>query len=343
MPISWCISTTVKLADRLCETLWSWSANATVFPVPAPFGPVGEAYRTWRTSLWIWRPSTCQPPRWSIGPWAHGSNSSLKISTSGRFERMSWSICKVHRITAWRMTSWDLSVHRTGSAIKPPMAVTAVIWCVVAEDTTLIPREWLSGATANITGAATSRAKSASGLWRDTYANESACSHHRQPRQSTSPRAYYQPIRPGTLLVIPDHLTKLQNSQTTDNQSTMLPTRLTFVLCFSSLYTLKKKWFIFGFMNIYREAIIQKWNFSVHKSTWFCRKYPAVGHRPQENIVSVILIFLHRNICFFIWILQSLFLLHSTRVTFLQRKLIRKGFHIPSSKGFRPRYSAFTS
>lgn len=99
---------------RLCETLWSWSANATVFLDPAPFGPVGEAYRTWKTSQWIWRPSTCQPLRWSIGPWAHASNSSPKTSTSGQSERTSWFICRVHQTFAWGMTRWALLVLRTG-------------------------------------------------------------------------------------------------------------------------------------------------------------------------------------------------------------------------------------
>lgn len=85
---------------------------------------------------------------------------------------MSWCICRAHRITAWRTTRWALSGLRTGSAIRRPAAVTAVIWCAAAEATTLTQSEWWSDATANTTGAATSPARSAIRLWRNTSANE---------------------------------------------------------------------------------------------------------------------------------------------------------------------------
>lgn len=67
-----------------------------------------------------------------------------------------------------------LSLLISGSATKPRMEVTAATWCAAAAATTRTQRSWWSAATASTTGAATSPAKSVSGLWRDTYANESA-------------------------------------------------------------------------------------------------------------------------------------------------------------------------
>lgn len=184
------------------------------------------------------------------------------------------------------------SVSTTGSAIKPPTAVTAVIWCAVAEDTTLTPREWWNGATANIIGAATSRARSARGLWRDTYANELACSHHRQPRQS--PSHHLVPI------INQSNLNQTWNTagynwsfNKTAEFSDLHWPQITKALCyqqglhlcyaFPACILLRRN----DLFLVLWTFIEKQWNFSVHKSTWFGRKYPAVDHRPQENIVCL--------------------------------------------------------
>lgn len=61
-----------------------------------------------------------------------------------------------------------------GNAIKPRTAVTAVTSCAVAVATTPTWTKWSSVATASTTGAVTSPARNASGLSRDTCANEGA-------------------------------------------------------------------------------------------------------------------------------------------------------------------------
>ncbi len=142
----------------------------------------------------------------------------------------------------------------------------------------------------------------------------------------------------------------------TNNQS-MLPTRLSFVLRFSILYAFEKTWFIFGIMNFYKLRS-WTWLFLLQNWTWFLLKTPR---SPSSRGFFTPNLFKHKSICSFIQILKVYFLTQflSPFINFFKKGTFSlflalifsplsrpfgiawrsRGFHIPSSKGFRPQCS----
>lgn len=119
--------------------------------------------------------------------------------TQTRFKGLPWKVRMKNEavqpsspsrvVTPVKMSYVMFSLLISDSATRPPWAVTAVTWCAAAVATTHMPRSWWSAATASTTGAAMLLARSASGSWSDTSANESAlvCGHPRlQINQSTT-------------------------------------------------------------------------------------------------------------------------------------------------------------
>lgn len=151
-------------------------------------------------------------------------NEVVNLIVLGR--KSSWNYVSLH-ISCWISF---LSALLSGNATKPRSAVTAATWCAAAVATTRTRRSWWSAATASTTGAATSPARSASGSWRDTSANESVPP---QPCQQSS-------------------TCTLSHLRLQINQSTTVPRRLNLVLSFSMCISRRSGLFLCQYHFLYQ-------------------------------------------------------------------------------------------